>query len=243
MREVLNIYKPVGLTPLEVVGKIKEKNSDYKNIPITYAGRLDPMAEGVLVLLAGETTLQKSKYLKLDKKYESDILLGVKTDTFDILGHASFCEKNIEINEESVEKYKGDFVFSLPPYSSFKIKGKPLFWWEREGRIGEVEVPQRKSKIYDIKLLDSYQIGSGELLDVVVNKINLVTGDFRQKNIKRRWRELLSEEKVFDVVKIGIFCSSGMYIRSLSDKMGGTVLHLKRTSVGNFNSKDSVEIK
>lgn len=234
MKEVLNIYKPVGLTPLDVIKKFKEENLEYKNVSMTYAGRLDPIAEGVLILLAGRTVYKKDDYLKLDKKYEADILLGVKTDTFDILGRASFFEKNLEITQESINKFKGDLTLSLPPYSSFKVKGKALFWWEREGRINEIEIPQRKSKIYDINLLDSYKIKSGELLNIIVDKINMVKGDFRQEEIKKKWRELLVSEKIFSVAKIKISCSSGTYIRSIADKLGGTVLHLKRTQVGDF---------
>ncbi|MCX6720304.1 MAG: hypothetical protein NTW11_00645 [Candidatus Staskawiczbacteria bacterium] len=64
----------------------KVKNPEYLNVPMTYAGRLDPMASGVLVVLAGPEIKNKEKYLALDKEYEFSILFGFSTDTYDILG-------------------------------------------------------------------------------------------------------------------------------------------------------------
>jgi tRNA U55 pseudouridine synthase TruB len=40
----------------------KEKKPEYENETISYAGRLDPMAEGVLVLLIGDENKNRSKY-------------------------------------------------------------------------------------------------------------------------------------------------------------------------------------
>ncbi len=259
MQKILNIYKPIGMTPFGVIKKLKEQNLEYKNVPITYAGRLDPLAEGVLILLADEAVHDKEKYLGLDKEYEAEILLGFKTDSLDILGLSNVrgsslptgqAGSHIEIKEE-LDKLRGDFVFELPAYSSFKVKGKPLFQWAREGRIDEIEIPKRKTKIYDIKLMDSYKIESGELLDLIINKINLVKGDFRQEEIKKQWQKLLSVRHLpcrqagpishrCEVVKIRVGCSSGTYVRSIADKLGGVLLGLKRTKVGDFNFKNSM---
>ena len=41
----------------------------------------------------------------------------------------------------------------FPPYSSYKIKGKPLFEWAREGKIKEIKIPEKEREIYKIKLL------------------------------------------------------------------------------------------
>ena len=53
MKQVYNVFKPQGLTPLEALERLREKLKLPKELKITYAGRLDPMAEGVLILLAG----------------------------------------------------------------------------------------------------------------------------------------------------------------------------------------------
>ncbi|MDE1988462.1 MAG: hypothetical protein KGJ58_03695 [Patescibacteria group bacterium] len=86
MKQVLNIYKKAGETPLETISRFRADNQEYQKEKITYAGRLDPLAEGVLILLVGDAVYEKEKYLKTDKEYEAEILFGFETDTYDILG-------------------------------------------------------------------------------------------------------------------------------------------------------------
>ncbi|MFA6190415.1 MAG: hypothetical protein WC711_02825 [Candidatus Staskawiczbacteria bacterium] len=86
MKKVIILNKKEGETPLSALENFRKKNPKYFNIPITYAGRLDPMASGVLVLLAGEEAKNKEKYLALDKEYNFSVLFGFSTDTYDILG-------------------------------------------------------------------------------------------------------------------------------------------------------------
>ena len=51
MRSVINIYKPPGITPLELIYAFKKENPQYEHEKISYAGRLDPIAEWVIILL------------------------------------------------------------------------------------------------------------------------------------------------------------------------------------------------
>ena len=143
----------------------------------------------------------------------------------------------------------------FPPYSSYKIKGKPLFQWTREGKINEIKIPERKTTVYEIKLLSLKNISGQKLLKKIEQKINLVKGDFRQKEILKEWQEKmlpnLSDSKnkeAFWTAKIKIKCSSGTYIRSIANylgkkmKTGGAILSLTRTKVGEFEIKDSLQI-
>ena len=86
MNEVLNLYKNPGETPLECVLRFKKENPEYENVPMTYAGRLDPLAEGVLLVLAGDAVHRKEEFLNLKKEYEVEVIFGVGTDTYDLLG-------------------------------------------------------------------------------------------------------------------------------------------------------------
>ena len=83
---IFNVFKPIGISPLDAIKTLKEKYPELKDEKMTYAGRLDPLAEGVLLILAGNAVHEKEKYLKLDKEYEGEILFGFTTDTYDILG-------------------------------------------------------------------------------------------------------------------------------------------------------------
>ena len=95
-QNVLVIYKNAGETPLEALGRMKNEHKEWANLPITYAGRLDPMAEGLLLVLVGEECLKKDEYLALSKEYEVEVLFGFATDTFDLLGKVTSSENEGE---------------------------------------------------------------------------------------------------------------------------------------------------
>ena len=269
--KILNIYKPVGISPLDAIKALKEKHPELKDEKMTYAGRLDPLAEGVLVILAGNAVYEKEKYLKLNKEYEAEILFGFNTDTYDILGlpennpqSSPISRFNLDIG---VKKLEGGISLPLPPYSSYKIKGKPLFQWARDGKLGEIEIPMRQTKINSAELLSFDKISGQKLLEKIEQKINSVQGDFRQKEILKKWQGKMlpnlsdlpatlslarragsKNKEAFWIAKIKINCSSGTYIRSIAHhlgkelKIGGVILSLTRTKVGNFEIKDSLRI-
>ena len=84
--KVLNLYKKIGETPLERIKRFKADNPEYAMLKMSYAGRLDPMAEGVLLVLVDGENKNREKYLNFSKEYEADIIFGIGTDTHDVLG-------------------------------------------------------------------------------------------------------------------------------------------------------------
>src|SRR5690242_6674833 len=86
MEGIHALYKTLGETPLECIQRFKKENPEFEKVNMTYAGRLDPMAEGLLLVLSGELVKEKEKYLDLPKTYIVEVLWGVETDTLDILG-------------------------------------------------------------------------------------------------------------------------------------------------------------
>jgi tRNA pseudouridine55 synthase len=80
------IHKEIGETPLAALERFRSAHPEFRDLPMTYAGRLDPMAEGALIILVGEECKNKEKYLDLDKEYEVEVVFGVGTDTYDALG-------------------------------------------------------------------------------------------------------------------------------------------------------------
>lgn len=251
MNQVLNIYKKAGETPLEAINRLRSSDQEFQKVKITYAGRLDPLAEGVLILLVGDAVYDKEKYLKLDKEYEAEILFGFETDTYDILGvvKKNKTPKALNKNElsESLKLFLGKNRQPFPPYSSYKIKGKPLFEWAREGKIKEIKVPEKEREVYEFKIISLRKITGEKLLAKINLKIKQVKGDFRQQEILREWNKILNKEPSveFQTVKLAIKCSSGTYIRSIAHnlgkelKIGAVLLSLSRTKAGSFHIKDS----
>ena len=242
-------YKNLGETPYEAILRFKQDNPEYKDLPMTYAGRLDPMAEGFILLLSGEKLTEKGKYLDLHKTYEFEILWGFETDTLDLLGIVSsgeFLVSSVVPEEKEVQEYLeksvGKFEQSYPAYSSKPVLGKPLFVWARENRINEIEIPKHEVEVFESKYIERKEITGGELLEQIISKVSLVNGDFRQEEIIKKWKDVLENktEEKFIIDKLSLKVSSGFYIRQFASDMGknfGTkalAFSIKRTKVGEF---------
>ena len=97
-KKIIIVNKKKGQTPLECINEVKKNDPHLNHLPVTYAGRLDPLAEGVIVLLVGDECLKKDEYLALPKVYEVEILFGFSTDTYDLMG-------------EIISKASSEFIF------------------------------------------------------------------------------------------------------------------------------------
>ena len=246
MKKIIVLNKKEGETPLEALDGIRIKYKEYKDIKMTYAGRLDPMASGVLVVLLGEEVKNKEKYLALEKEYEFEILFGFATDTYDILGKVvNNCElkiTNYELEKQikkELKNFKGELIQQYPIYSSKTVLGKQLFTYARAGE--EVEIPTRKIHIKSLKLLGKVRIiNNKKLFQNIEKRIKKVKGDFRQDEILSTWKERLEEEGKFFVGKFKIKCSSGTYVRGIANSLGNKMkipalaFSIKRTKVGRY---------
>eukprot|EP01126_Amoeba_proteus_P004804 TRINITY_DN11598_c0_g1_i2.p1 TRINITY_DN11598_c0_g1~~TRINITY_DN11598_c0_g1_i2.p1 ORF type:complete len:199 (-),score=41.36 TRINITY_DN11598_c0_g1_i2:15-611(-) len=132
LHSVLNLYKPVAKTPKEVILKLKETCPVYQNVKVGYAGRLDPMARGVLLCLVGEENKKRKSYEFSKKEYIFKSVLGLSTDTYDILGLQSSTVprlfpdtlKKLESNIQNIidNVFIGKFQQQYPPYSSCRVE-------------------------------------------------------------------------------------------------------------------------
>lgn len=227
--QVIHIYKNIGETPLEVIQRFKVQNSKFKDSKIAYAGRLDPMARGEMILLIDEECKNRDHYQGLDKVYQFEVLFGVETDTYDILGRISGIRDlglgttTYNLIPKTLESFIGKQNQPYPPYSSINLNGHPLFWWARNGKLNEIEIPTKVITIYSLELIDSYEIKNEELKMKILERIDLVKGDFRQEEIKKDWEEFFlknESEKKFKIYKFEAKVSSGTYIRQLVHEMG-----------------------
>ena len=244
MKKLLKLYKEIGETPLERIKRWKAANPEYKKVPMTYAGRLDPMAEGVLLALTGEECKKKEKYLGLDKKYIVEILFGFATDTYDILGKITKQGDPTSTSlwrsghHKDLQSFVGKFSQKYPKYSSRNIK-KVLFSTMVENSTFSDEVLTKEVEIYSVKILGQRKIGAKKLLTTIESRIAKVKGTFRQKAILSLWRKnLKNKNDKYQIVKIKVACSSGTYMRSLAHNLGKKIgipalaFSIKRTKIG-----------
>ncbi len=247
---IIPIVKQLGQTPLEALEQYRSLHSELQSIPMTYAGRLDPMAEGLLLVLSGDTVKNKDEYLNLPKKYEAEILLGFASDTYDALGLAYIDSKYSNQDygfiasqkiEEAVKKFVGTNNLPYPPYSSKPVEGKPLFEWAKQNSLDQINMPLQKSEVFSAELESVTANDWADAYNYIVQTVGLVKGEFRQSEILQQWQKINEKplEKV-QVVRANFYCSSGTYIRSLAHELGkqlevsALLLKLKRTEVGPY---------
>ena len=247
MSDIIPYYKPLGMTPLQAIEKLKSERPELSPKAITYAGRLDPMAEGLLLLLTGDAIARKQELLDLPKTYEAKILLGFESDTFDILGLAKLIHepgkhKNPQELITAVESLGGTHKFFYPLYSSKTVNGKPLWLLAKENKIERANLPTREMTVLSAENITTTSEPWPKVYTQITSSISLVDGDFRQEQILQQWAEI--NKNVIDpevrILSVQLKVTSGTYIRTIANELGkllGTgalLLHLKRTSIGNF---------
>ncbi len=120
-------------------------------VKVGHAGTLDPLATGLLIVLVGKMTKKQDEFMKQDKVYEVELILGKNSTTGDDEG-----EKTIESDvkpdlgevESTLESFVGEQLQIPPLYSAIKIDGQRAYKLARAGKT--VELEPRKVNIYSI---------------------------------------------------------------------------------------------
>jgi tRNA pseudouridine55 synthase len=238
---VILANKKIGETPLELIKRVA-----FNKTPVTYAGRLDPMAEGLMILLIGSEVKEKEKYLNLDKEYELTILLGVSTDTYDTLGII----KKIKMRDlpspdeikQAVKAIPKNYSQPYPPFSSKPVNGKPLWWWAKNNKLNEIKIPSKEVQIHKISIQEIKQRNLEDLVLEIIKNIKKVKGNFRQQRTINLWKKMFesNSDAKMTTIKLVVSCSSGTYMRSMANELGVAIntpalaLKIKRTKIGKF---------
>ncbi len=150
MHGVLLLDKPSGITSFQAVSRLKRAMGGVKT---GHSGTLDPLATGLLVVLAGEAT-KIAPYLDEEpKEYEALMRLGLTTDTYDLEGQVME-EREVEADDRSILEVLAGMAGKQeqvpPPYSAAKVKGKPLYKYARAGI--EVEARTREIEVFSLEV-------------------------------------------------------------------------------------------
>ena len=233
------ITKKLGQTPLEKIEEIRKSKKIPKSVSMTYAGRLDPAAEGKLIILTDKDVLEKEKYTSLSKIYVINVLFGLKTDTGDLLGIPTEKEANKITKTQLMKVFKklsGKRLQKYHPYSSKNIAGVPLWQMARDSK--KVDIPEHIVEIKNIKILKENTISYKNILSRVEKICREVKGDFRQEKIIESWKKI--SNKKFQSFQLEIKSSAGAYMRVLAEEIGEelgencTCFSIKRTKIESF---------
>lgn len=255
----ITLEKAVGETPLSCIEAYRAKHAHLCNTKMTYAGRLDPMASGKLLVLLGDECKQQTTYHELDKEYEFSVLFGVKSDTGDVLGRLGYCVIKNQLDENSLrnvtKKLIGDIELPYPHFSSKTVRGKPLHAWALEGRLNEIETPIRQSNIYELQFIKKERLDRNQVANTAQTKINTLSpvtpprkalgNDFRRTDILSDWKQFEKGATLpteFTIAHFRCVASSGSYMRSLVNVIAGEVntcglaWHIHRTKIGRYDA-------
>lgn len=211
-------YKNPGMTMNQVIKLFKEY---YGATKMCYCGRLDPMARGKIILLKDKDCKDMSKYLKLNKIYEFEIILGIKTSSDDPLGiieahntnTLSFNEFNKIYKSILTELYKYPININqkFHKYSSKNINGKPLWYYSKNNLL--VEQPTHLVSIYSVYTDNFKFYNYNNWRSNIISNIKSIDKncDFDQTNIITQWENIELPELTAIPVRINV--SSGFYVR------------------------------
>ncbi len=216
----LLIDKPVGEPSMRTVSQLRRITGQKK---IGFAGTLDPMASGLLVMGINKATKLLDWWHQWPKEYEAEITLGKVSTTYDGEGEITTpaCQHPLlnkegkgpsamrahasrawvvtaEAIQNAVRSFVGQIEQVPPMYSAKSVGGKRLYELARQGQ--EVERKPSTVTIHSIDILDYH----------------------------------------YPIVKIKVRCSTGTYIRSLAHDLGqrlgvGAYLSaLRRTAIGDY---------
>ncbi|MBR5795360.1 MAG: tRNA pseudouridine(55) synthase TruB [Erysipelotrichaceae bacterium] len=152
MNGILLVNKPKGMTSHDVVNKLRRILHMKK---IGHTGTLDPNAEGVLMVLLGNSC-KILPFIKNDiKEYVAKMTFGYTSDTLDIWGNLEEFEVESYPTVDEVKEVMTTFMgkqLQIPPMvSAIKVNGKKLYEYAREGI--EIERKAREIEIFELDLL------------------------------------------------------------------------------------------
>jgi tRNA pseudouridine55 synthase len=187
------VDKPVGPSSFAVVKHLRARYGAKAG----HAGTLDPLAGGLLLVLLGPSTRLARYLVGLDKRYVTEIRLGLRTTTGD--GEGEVVEETPVAARTEIEALEGEVELPVPRAAAVKVAGERAYRLQRRGVA--VEMPLRRSTIHSLRV--------------------------------RRYRPPL--------VELDLYVSSGTYVRSIADALGGHCRTLRRTAVGPFRVEDADE--
>jgi len=140
---IVLLDKPPGLSSFAAIAELRRRTGARTG----HAGTLDPFATGLLVVLSGSATRLAGSFVKLDKRYVTEVDLTSTTTTGDPEGevverHDPPARAELE---EQLEALRGEVELPIPAASAVKIGGERAYRLHRKGVA--VEMPVRRSRI------------------------------------------------------------------------------------------------
>jgi tRNA pseudouridine55 synthase len=148
---IVLLDKPAGISSFAAIAELRRTTGARTG----HAGTLDPFATGLLVVLSGSATRLAPSFVKLDKRYVTEIDLTATTSTGDPEGevletHEAPTAEKLEVRLEAL---RGEIELPIPAASAVKIGGERAYRLHRRGVA--VEMPLRRSRVDSLDVVGS----------------------------------------------------------------------------------------
>lgn len=176
---IILLNKVKGISSFKAINQIKWNLGATK---IGHAGTLDPMAQGLMIVMVNSATKFSDSLMKKNKEYYVEMELGYETDTYDTEGKKTkIYDGVIEYNQKEIKEVIYSFVGlqkQIPPmYSALKVNGRKMYEIARKGIV--IERKPREIEIYSIreitikdKMISFYvEVSSGTYIRSLVRDI------------------------------------------------------------------------
>jgi tRNA pseudouridine55 synthase len=204
----------------------RPSKSDDQVFKMGHGGTLDPLASGVLIVGIGRGTKHLQMYLACNKTYETAILFGASTDTYDCTGVVDEVRECGHVTQELVEKelahFRGNIMQVPPIYSALKINGVKACEYARQGKDLPRQLESREMQVDKCTLLEWYDAGRHNFAFPGERHIAVVPA-----------------------VRIRLTVCSGFYVRSFAHDLGiacetrSHMVSLTRTRQATFTAVDT----
>lgn len=236
------VYKQLGETPLHCMRRL----FDTSTVSYTYAGRLDPLADGLLLILSDDECRHAPQLYHLTKTYTFTYAVGIATDSYDCLGRiqqvAPVGSDVVGRITTATKKLQGTVTLPYPSYSSKTVHGVPLHVHARRGTLHRIPLPTKTTTILSHHITATWWSRRQSIQQYALQCVPRVRGDFRQQDILNDWKNLLDDDLY--LVRATVTASGGTYVRALVHEIGSltgyptTAIRITRTAIGPFGISD-----
>jgi tRNA pseudouridine55 synthase len=158
---VLPVNKPIGWTSFDVVNKVRYLIKGYlggKVIKVGHAGTLDPLADGLLIIMTGKFTKRIDEFQLFEKEYTGIFYLGQTTPSYDLEHAPDQDYPTAHITEEMIRQCAAGFVGDIsqipPVYSAVKHEGKRAYLYARKNKEIEIQPKQVNIREFEITRIE-----------------------------------------------------------------------------------------
>lgn len=197
---IVLVDKPAGPSSFQIVARVRGRTGAKTG----HAGTLDPFATGLLVLLSGRATSLQDRFMRLDKRYLTDVDLRSRTTTGDPEGDVveEHEPPSHDELEAALEGLRGEVELPIPAASAVKIGGERAYRLHRQGLV--VEMPTRVMRVHGLELVGyrdgivtlDLHVGSGTYVRSIADALGGHCSTLRRTEIGPFRVEEADEERV-----------------------------------------------